>query len=143
MKTKLTIEEARKLKSYQRYRLRKAGVDVPFIPRKRGYKQTPEHIEKRVRSGKKHHAWKGDEITQRSGRSRAYRLYPEIGPCVLCGNPKSERHHIDGNTCNNNADNILIVCRRCHMEHDGRLEQFREMAIKNQPRLQEKRWPKK
>ena len=39
-----------------RYRARKRGENVPEIPRKRGYKQTPEHVEKRKRFGPDHHA---------------------------------------------------------------------------------------
>ena len=59
-----------------------------------------------------------------AGRQRAYRLYPKIGPCRVCGNPKSERHHKDGNTENNVPDNIDILCRKHHMEADGRLARF-------------------
>lgn len=70
--------------------------------------------------GADHHAWKGDEISRRSGRSRAYRLYPEIGPCARCGAAKAERHHRDGNTKNNTPSNIEPLCRACHVrEHRG------------------------
>lgn len=35
-----------------------------------------------------------------------------------------ERHHADGDPFNNARENIMTVCRRCHMTIDGRLEQF-------------------
>lgn len=70
--------------------------------------------------------WKGDAAKQRSGRSRALRLYPTIGPCRKCGAKKAERHHINGNTLDNSPENIEALCRRCHMDSDGRLEASRE-----------------
>ena len=57
----------------------------------------------------------------KSGRARAGRAYPEIGDCERCGLPARDRHHIDGDTLNNDRSNVLFVCRRCHMELDGRI----------------------
>lgn len=99
--------------------------------RKTGYKQTPEHIKKRIKFGHSHHNWLGDKVTAKSGRSRAQRLYRTIGPCEVCGNEKTERHHIDSNTANNASNNIAILCRRCHMQTDGRLEKLRQLAKSN------------
>ena len=107
---------------------------------KAGYRQTEEHIKKRIRFGEDHANWVGDSISEKAGRGRAQRKYKQIGPCVLCGNEKSERHHIDGNTANNEAENILIVCRRCHMKTDGRLSEFTALAIANQKVAVAKRW---
>lgn len=98
---------------------------------RKGYKQTPEHIANRVRLGEDHHHWKGDAIVERSGRSRALRMYPPE-PCASCGAAKAERHHIDGNTSNNAPENVRFVCRKCHMAEDGRLERFIELAKANQ-----------
>ena len=72
--------------------------------------------------------WKGSDVTPEAGRHRARRRYVTVGPCRICGNPKAERHHKDGNTLNNDPDNIDIVCRRCHMGEDGRLEKLSEMG---------------
>lgn len=125
----------------RRYRLRKKGIDVPklkkgrpkgfkaseetkrklSLPRKKGYKQSAEHIEKRKRFGADHHAWLGDEVSVRGGRTRALRAYPEMGPCTKCGEDSYDRHHKDGNTANNEPDNIEFLCRDCHMRGDGRL----------------------
>ena len=76
--------------------------------------------------GPKHPGWKGDAISVKGGRRRALRLYPEIGPCIRCSSVKAERHHKDGNTANNSPDNIEALCRRCHMEEDGRLASVRK-----------------
>lgn len=74
-------------------------------------------------SGSNHRSWKGDQITVGSGRLRARRQYA-IGPCERCGKPGLDRHHKDGNTKNNDPINVEILCRRCHMEVDGRLDEF-------------------
>ena len=118
-----------KLSKYQRYRLRKSGVDVPKLKAgaPRGYKQSDEHVEKRKRFGSNHHAWLGDNVSVRGGRTRALRGF-ELEDCEKCGKGKAERHHLDDNTANNSKENIMFLCRKCHMEIDGRLEKFREMA---------------
>jgi len=97
---------------------------------KLGYKQTPEHIAKRIKHGEEHPNWKGDNITPKSGRSRAIRKFPTIGPCERCGSGRAERHHRDENPTNNAQENIIALCRRCHMETDGRLER---LVLLNRP----------
>ncbi len=83
-------------------------------------------------AGAAHPDWIGDAVTARGGRTRALRLFPVIGPCVVCGAPKTERHHIDGNTANNAASNIEALCRRCHMVKDGRLVAQQATALARQ-----------
>ena len=125
----------------QRYRARQRGENIPKLapgPRK-GYKQTQEHIEKRKRFGPEHHHWKGDSIKRVSGRTRAERDY-QTKPCELCGNTKAERHHKDNNTANNKPNNIQFLCRKCHMQQDGRLNEFKRIAKANQPKAVAARW---
>ena len=55
-----------------------------------------------------------------AGRKRAGHRF-ELGPCVKCGKPSRDRHHINGNTLDNRPQNILTLCRPCHMAADGRL----------------------
>lgn len=107
----------------RRYRARKAGIETVMQPRPRGYSQSENHKRKRADAirGELHHSWQGDEVSEKGGRKRALRMYPDVGPCQSCSNPKAERHHIDANTANNDPSNIAILCRRCHMEADGRL----------------------
>lgn len=71
-----------------------------------------------------HYAWRGDEATSESKRSRTARRYPVKG--VLCQRceklPSHDRYHKDGNLDNIDPENIMLVCRRCCMELDGRLD---------------------
>lgn len=76
--------------------------------------------------GSRNPQWKGDGASVKTGRNRAWAMYKNIGSCTNCGNAKAERHHIDGNTLNNAPTNIEIVCRKCHMAHDGRLNKLQE-----------------
>lgn len=107
-----------------------------------GIPKAPEHRAKIGRFGTEHHAWKGDAVSVRAGRSRALRRYPVTPPCQVCQSPKSERHHIDENTANNEPENIAFLCRRCHMAQDGRLQAFAANAPINQPRAVAIRWVK-
>lgn len=67
--------------------------------------------------------WKGDLASPMTKRCRAQRRYP-LTSCEKCGNPATDRHHIDGDPGNNVPSNIARLCRRCHMEIDGRLAIF-------------------
>lgn len=67
-------------------------------------------------------------LSIKAGRKRALRMYPDIGPCTECGASKAERHHRDENTANNTPENIAFLCRRCHMESDGRLVALAALA---------------
>lgn len=52
-------------------------------------------------------------------RKRVQRLVPvtKDSYCVECGRKKSlHRHHSDGNILNNDLNNIVILCRRCHIQ---------------------------
>lgn len=63
--------------------------------------------------------WGGDRISPSSGRCRAQRMYlPQT--CRICGGT-AECHHKDDNTLNNEFCNIDFLCRKHHMEADGRM----------------------
>lgn len=64
--------------------------------------------------------WKGDAASKTAGNYRARNRYAAT-KCQRCGAPRAELHHKDENTLNNSPDNIQILCRRCHMQLDGRL----------------------
>lgn len=104
---------------------------------KRGYKQSPEHIAKRiVHRGPNHCGWKGNSVTVNSGRRRARTAFPILTPCENCGRTDDvERHHKDANTLNNDRSNIAMLCPRCHMKEDGRYYRLAEIgkaqAIRN------------
>lgn len=83
-----------------------------------------KHASKRI--GELNPNWKGNNISKKGGSIRARRMY-KLKPCEICNSKKSERHHIDGNTINNNITNIKFLCRKHHMETDGRLKRLHNM----------------
>lgn len=97
---------------------------------RKGYKQSPEHVQRKAAAvkGERNGQWTGDAASWNAGHLRALRLYPDPGPCAKCGRKPAERHHKDGNHANNDPSNIEFLCRRCHMEADGRLDRLRAMA---------------
>ena len=68
--------------------------------------------------------WKGNAVSDSGARRRAQTNF-KLGLCEDCGKPGVDRHHNDGNVRNNSKKNISILCRRCHMERDGRLKKFK------------------
>lgn len=101
----------------------------------------PAVIAKRTRRGADHHGWKGNGAKPRSGRSRALRLFPSIGPCEACGAPKAERHHRDENPLNNSPSNIAVLCRKCHSAKH--IDLLRRLAHKALSLARAARWRRK
>jgi hypothetical protein len=96
-------------------------------------------IARAANTGPNHYGWQGDAVSPEAGRHRARRMYAAVS-CSKCGASPAERHHIDENTANNEPSNIAIVCRRCHMEADGRLAAAPALARKIQPLGVKARW---
>jgi hypothetical protein len=92
----------------------------------------------RYPAGSSHYAWTGDKVSVKGGRRRAENLYPIAKSCSRCGenSKRIDRHHKDGNTGNNKPSNIEFLCRKCHMEIDGRSETLRKELLLRLPRLQ-------
>ena len=65
--------------------------------------------------------WKGNDVGIRNARNRPRRWYKKM-PCEVCGNERSEIHHKDENVYNNEKENIQFLCRKHHMEIDGRMK---------------------
>lgn len=59
-----------------------------------------------------------------NGWRQYIRKLDHIKECQICGEniKKLETHHKDGNNRNNIIDNLIKVCRRCHMILDGRFK---------------------
>lgn len=79
------------------------------------------------RTGSDHPAWRGNAVSKEAGRCRAQRKYPEGQPCEICGvhwdgGHSVERHHRDGNTLNNDLENISWLCPIHHGEAHRRME---------------------
>jgi len=75
--------------------------------------------------GELHGHWKGDAAHEHTKRERAQRMYT-LTQCEMCDNPAVDRHHIDTDTGNNKRDNIMLLCRKCHMTVDGRLDKLQK-----------------
>ena len=61
-----------------------------------------------------------EDATAQAGRKRARQLYPGPLECEVCGAP-AERHHKDGNTLNNAAENVAFLCRKHHINEEDRM----------------------
>lgn len=79
-----------------------------------------KHGFERAGVGERHYGWKGNGATSTTKRERAQRMYP-LEDCEKCGKKAVDRHHINGDTGDNRRENIMLLCRRCHMAEDGRL----------------------
>jgi hypothetical protein len=70
-----------------------------------------------------------------NGHRQWKRIMKDINCCENCGRKyKLEVHHKDGNQKNNNRDNLMKVCRRCHMLIDGRLFTYNKNSWKYRER---------
>jgi len=74
-----------------------------------------------------HHNWKGKDSCNESKRARTARRFKIYGQkCERCmKNNAYDRFHKDRNLDNIDPDNILLLCRRCCMELDGRLDNLK------------------
>lgn len=55
---------------------------------------------------------------RKAGERECKRKFPITGEslCVNCGSQKLvDHHHLDGDPCNNDPDNVVIICRKCHL----------------------------
>lgn len=98
---------------------RKRGENVPHL------KTGPKSEDVR---GEANPNWKGSAATPAAGRTRARAKFRDLGPCAVCRDLKSTRHHIDRNTLNNAPSNIARLCHRCHMRLHG-LERSAKVAV--------------
>lgn len=90
-----------------------------------GKRHTPEakRLISEAKLGSLNPHWAGDAVSGDGGRLRAVRYFPLPLACQECGAEGGvERHHKDANTTNNTDANIAFLCRRCHMQADGRLD---------------------
>ena len=91
-------------------------------------------------SREQHPDWVGNAVSVAGGRSRARLWYQDQEPCADCGGKAIDRHHQDGDTGNNNPENIVWLCRRCHMKRDGRLVQLNTMRPEAVIKANKVRW---
>lgn len=90
-----------------------------------GKKHTPETRLKM--GGKNHHLWKGDNVSYKALHGWVRRNKPMVSFCESCrlvppydvANISSKK---GAQTYNRDLNNWRWLCRRCHMESDGRLK---------------------
>lgn len=66
--------------------------------------------------------WKGDAAGQQAGRMRCQALYPApLGMCERegCQSDAHDRHHINGNTLDNDRSNVAFLCTFHHLAVDA------------------------
>lgn len=70
-----------------------------------------------VMVGKNNQSWSTAHATAR----KINELFLNKDSCEVCGSEKSlDIHHIDGDWQNNNLDNLMCLCRSCHMKCERR-----------------------
>lgn len=114
-------------------KLKRTVYSINNKRRKLGLRAKEDTKSKALRNamlGDKNPNWKGDAAPKTRGNERARSWYKESIPCQKCGNQKAERHHKDGNPLNNHPVNIIFLCRRHHMEADGRLSRLIQRNLK-------------
>lgn len=99
------------------------GVPRRFVRNHWVYSVDGRRISKEAKLAEKNPMWKGTDVLPQAGHLRARRRFT-LKPCADCGAPGRDRHHQDANTLNNTEENVIILCRRCHMKRDGRLEKL-------------------
>lgn len=107
-KLKATLERAQaRYKKTEAYKISKRKSD-------RNYYDKNKEILLAYRKGKRE--------MERFGRSRSSILYRDNNKCALCHSTEDLIvHHIDGqgrstDTPNNNPENLVTLCRSCHMK---------------------------
>lgn len=54
------------------------------------------------------------------GRREARLLYPLDGKVCPCGEPATDRHHVDNDPTNNAPENVALLCSSCHISIHAR-----------------------
>lgn len=85
----------------------------------------------------KHPSPRREEVLERCReKNQARKLYPDLPPCLVCGE-KASRNHIDGDWKNHVAANIEPLCMRHHLMLDKRLASWATGVVQ---REQPERW---
>ena len=79
-----------------------------------------------------HHAGRSMPAAQAGAQARSTPSSGTARGAAACR--RVERHHRDGDQHNNERANVALLCRRCHMVVDGRLERaVRNLVPKTRP----------
>ena len=83
---------------------------------KKGVRKNRDCMKKAyVMVGENEQSWSTAHATAR----KINELFLKNECCELCGNEENlDIHHIDGNWKNNNLNNLMCLCRSCHIKHE-------------------------
>ncbi len=95
------------------------------------------HFKKGLCSGKNSPNWKGGKSFEEYGSDFDSNLKEKVRfrdqyKCLICGCSQLENgrqldcHHIDYNKKNNNINNLVALCKSCHMKTNNRREYWTE-----------------
>lgn len=66
----------------------------------------------------------------RMKKNRILKLQQTRGKCEVCGERGFQIHHKDGDKGNHKIENLLLLCRKCHMIiHQGRQNQSKFIKL--------------
>lgn len=84
------------------------------------------------RLGENNPAWKGNDAKPTAARLRAHSVITTMVACKQCGKTgRLHRHHIDGDTFNNDPANLIVLCEPCHK--NAHRKPRRNCAVCGQP----------
>ena len=81
-------------------------------------------------SGKNHYRWNDNKIREYTelfydNNYRKFLLSEQNGTCFLCTKNKNLcLHHIDENKQNDKSENLIFLCRGCHMTVHNNIENY-------------------
>jgi hypothetical protein len=90
-------------------------------------------------SGKNNGQWKGDAVGYAAIHEYIRHRFPKPDKCLMCNKPKKLELANKSNRYKRILSDWEWLCRRCHMESDGRLKKFKLLREKVQPLAAEKR----
>lgn len=93
---------------------------------------SPETVEniRLSKLGDKNPMWKGDNVGNKALHEWVRGHLPEPEQCQVCEiNPPRDLANMTG-IYNRDFKNWVYLCRRCHMESDGRMEILRQDGIR-------------
>ena len=76
--------------------------------------------------GKERWSWKNGLSAVRNKEGSIRKQMSQI--CELCDKLTYDIHHKDGNLKNNKLENLMALCRKCHMKLDKRIFNLKQYA---------------
>ena len=96
---------------------------------RRGIRQSPSHVKKRIRYDEFNGSWKGDKVGHDALHAWVKKRLPKPNLCENCELvPPFDLANISGEY-KRDLDDWWYLCRKCHMESDGRMDNLHRPEI--------------